>query len=389
MKVVVIGGSASGLYSAIFIKRVHPDFDVCLYEKNDAFGKKLAATGNGHCNLLNKNIDSRAFHNNPLADELFLKFPYPKLLEALKGLGVSLTYIDDLVYPACFHAPTFVSFLVNTAKSLGVRLFPSYRFLSYQNDGDRYLISFDKEKVNADILVFALGGKSQAKLGSDGNYIDELSFHGYKINPFLPSLCPIKTKEKVKKLSGIRHKAKITAYASNEPIYEEEGEILFKNDGLSGIAIMNASSFFLREKGEKTIVVDFFPCLKEEELFSELEYGYRNNKANFLDALLVKNLKEYVLYFIKAKEESLSLLGLKELAHALKGLTFHYESNYGFEQSQVSFGGVDIDEVRHSLESKREKNVYFVGEMLDVDGICGGYNLSFALASSLEVAFSL
>lgn len=389
MKVVVIGGSASGLYSAIFIKRVHPDFDVCLYEKNDAFGKKLAATGNGHCNLLNKNIDSRAFHNNPLADELFLKFPYPKLLEALKGLGVSLTYIDDLVYPACFHAPTFVSFLVNTAESLGVRLFPSYRFLSYQNDGDGYLISFDKEKINADILVFALGGKSQAKLGSDGNYIDELSKHGYKINHFLPSLCPIKTKEKVKKLSGIRHKAKITAYASNEPIYEEEGEILFKDDGLSGIAIMNASSFFLREKGEKTIVVDFFPCLKEEEFFSELEYGYRNNKANFLDTLLVKNLKEYVLYFIKAKEESLSLLDLKELAHALKGLTFHYESNYGFEQSQVSFGGVDIDEVRPSLESKREKNVYFVGEMLDVDGICGGYNLSFALASSLEVAFSL
>jgi predicted flavoprotein YhiN len=92
--------------------------------------------------------------------------------------------------------------------------------------------------VNADVLVFALGGKSQEKLGSDGNYIDELSGHGYKIKPFLPSLCPIKTKEKVKKLSGIRHKAKITAYASNELIYEEEGEMDILTEGFSPYSLL-------------------------------------------------------------------------------------------------------------------------------------------------------
>ncbi|MCR5079383.1 MAG: aminoacetone oxidase family FAD-binding enzyme [Bacilli bacterium] len=388
MRVAIIGGSASGLYSAILIKRAHPDFEVALFEKNDSFGKKLAATGNGHCNLLNKNLTPIAYHNNDLASRLIEKYPYERLEATLKGLGVSLYEVGDLVYPSCYHAPTYVSFLLETARGLGVELYPSFCFKKYRKLGDGYAISFEKEEIEVDKIVFALGAKSQARLGSDGSFVQELSSHRYKVNPFLPSLCPIRLREKVKKLSGLRHKANVKAYINERCVYEENGEILFKDDGLSGIAIMNASSYLVRgDSNNSYIELDLFPSLPLKAMKEELRTLSANNQTHFLDTLLIRPLKEYLLYFIGAsKKEVLDESDIDCLAEALKCLTFHYEGNYGFDQSQVSIGGIDINEVREGNESKRENGVYFVGEMLDVDGICGGYNLSFALACSLEVA---
>ena len=393
MEVGIIGASAAGLYSAILIKRGHPDFEVTLFEKNDRVGKKLAATGNGHCNLLNRRLSYHRYHESPLAKALFARYPYETLEKTLTDLGVCLVSQGDLVYPMSYHAPSFVKFLLDTATELGVKIELSKRLISYKRKkGKQYELVFEGESVLVDKVVFAVGAKSQKKFGSDGALFDVFAEHGYEITPFLPSLCPIKVKEKVKPLSGLRHKATVVALSGDKPIYMEEGEVLFKDDGLSGIAIMNASSYLVRETKKKglSVCLDLFPNIPTKDLGELLLKTRKANPKAFLLTVVERPICDYLLEYCRVFDaDSLKDEDILALAAGMKCLRFTYAGNYDFDQSQVSVGGISIASLSDHLESKKEKGVYFVGEALDVDGLCGGFNLSFALASSLEVANSL
>ncbi len=391
MKIGIIGGSAAGLYSAIFIKKAYPDFSVTLIEKNDRLGKKLSTTGNGHCNLLNNNLSSYFYFDNHLVDNILDKYPYSYLEKSLNSLGITLFSNGNLVYPLSFHAPSYVAHLQKIACSLGVDIRLSTKVQGYEA-GEKITIDFGDKKEDFDKLIIATGGSSQGNLGSDGSFYEELKRHGYKINELLPGLCPIKTKEKLKSLSGLRHRAGIRVFSSGRLVYGETGEILFKDDGLSGIAIMNASSYIahLKDRNNVEIHVDLFPSFEELSFRNALLSAFEKEPIFFLDGVLQKPLKDYVLYYCKLnKKARLDIHDIMTLSRTLKHLTFHYEANYPFDSSQVTIGGLSIDEVDYHLLSKKEKNVYFVGEVLDVDGICGGYNLSFALMSALEVASNI
>lgn len=392
MEVGIIGASAAGLYSAILIKRAHPDFKVSLFERNDRVGKKLAATGNGHCNLLNRKVSFHYFHESPIAKALFEKYPYEVLEDTLKNLGVCLTYQGDLVYPMCYHAPSYVKFLLDTAADLGVEINLSSCLLSYKKKGKRYELGFGDKNVLIDKLVFATGGKSQKKFGSDGSLFTLFEEHGYRVAPLSPSLCPVKIKERVKPMSGLRHKAFVSAFSNGNPIYMEEGEVLFKDDGLSGIAVMNASSYLIREPRGKdlSLCLDLFPTLSANELLKLLSLGLKANPDFFLSTVLEKPILAYIFEFCDLfGKKHLTEKDLVKLVNAMKCLRFTYAGNYDFESSQVTFGGISSESLSSNLESKKEKGVYFVGEVLDADGLCGGFNLSFSLASSLEVASSI
>lgn len=392
MEIGIIGGSAAGLYSAILIKKAHPDFHVVLFEKNDRVGKKLAATGNGHCNLLNRSVSGRYFHDSPLATDLFKRYPYETLKQTLEELGVCLTEIGDLVYPACYHAPTYVKFLYDTALDLGVEILLSSQVTDYLKKKVGYNVFVGEKKHYFNRLVFALGAKSQKKLGSDGAFFPILEKHGYHINPLSPSLCPVRVKEKVKSLSGLRHKAVVVAFSDGHPLYIESGEVLFKDDGLSGIAVMNASSYLIREKtsAKKEIVLDLFPSIPVLELKKRFLTAIKANPKFALSTILEKPLLDYLLgYCGLLREKPLDEKDVEKLINSCKTLRFTYISNYDFDSSQVSYGGLSCEEINEHFESKKEKGVYFAGEMIDVDGLCGGFNLSFALASALEVAKSI
>ena len=288
-----------------------------------------------------------------------------------------------------YHAPTYVRFLEEIALSLGVEIRCGARVEGYEHKSGDFVLNVNGEEEHVGRLIVCVGGKSQKNLGSDGLFFDELKRHGYAISPLMPGLCPIKTKEKLKSLSGLRHKAAIRVEANGRAIYGEQGEILFKDDGLSGIAIMNASSYIAhsKERDNIEIHVDLFPQYDSIQLERMMLRVFESSPSFFLDGILERPLKEYVLFSCRLhKKETLEKEDIKAIARALKTMVFHYDSSYPFDASQVTIGGVCLSEIDEVLDSKREKGLFFAGEVLDVDGMCGGYNLSFALLSALEVA---
>lgn len=383
MKVGIIGASAAGLYTAILVAKRHPDYRVVVLEKNDKAGKKLLATGNGHCNLFNLSFSGNAFNHPEFVNTLLNKYSVSDLLATFRELGISTIEKDGLLYPLSFSAAAHVRYLVTLAESLGVQFRYGERVVGINGSQ----VTTDKNVYSFDKLVYTFGGKSQANLGSDGSMFLLLSKKGYHLVEQEPSLCPLKSPEVPKSLFGIRHKCELWLTKENMTLYHEIGEVLFKKDGLSGIAIMNASSRY--EKGA-SVRIDLFPELNEKELYENLCRSYRANKREFLAAVLEKPLEEFILQKSNIScKTAIKESDISKICSVLKSLQFRISEKYDFESSQVTRGGIDLREVGENLESKLEPNVFFAGECLDIDGLCGGYNLGWVLLSSKVVAGAL
>lgn len=379
MKIGIVGASSSGLYMALFLKKRHPDFSVSLFDQTSKIGKKLLATGNGHCNLFHLGLTGKEYNRPDYVSSCLAIAGKEELLNALSSLGVMTTKVGDLVYPLSYSAKAYVSYLEQLALKLGVRIELGKKVIDYQGTD----LVFENETKHFDSLIFATGGASQPNLGSDGSLFSVFAKHGYNIAPLQPALCPIKTKENTKSISGVRHKALVRLYKGKELIYEENGEVLFKDDGLSGIAIFNCQSMILRNgKGDYRIALDLFPNLSKKELSRNIEASKSANPSSFPLAFLEKELADYIL-------KRASSIDGAVLAEAMKNMTFTYASSYPFSASQVTSGGIDIANIDTSFRSKIEENISFVGECLDVDGLCGGYNLAWCLLSAYLCAKSL
>lgn len=376
MIVGIIGGSISGLYAAINVKITHPDYRVYVIEKNDRLLKKIYATGNGHCNLLNANLKPERYSHPDWIAKYLNRYPYKRLCAYLAGLGIPVFAKGELVYPLAYSANSFCRYLIELTNKLGIEVYLNERVIDYGHG----LVRTDKEQRRYDKLIFAIGGKSQSNLGSDGSLFPLLSDHGYHVVPLRPGLVPIKTKQKTKGLKGVRHEGLVRAYAQDGGmVYEEAGEVLFKEDGLSGIVIFNLSSRLARLGGSSfRIAIDFFP----DYGLSELE-GIALRSA--VNGACLYTLVEYPLG-IYVRNQLKNPNDLTGFCKALKCLCFDFDGFYPFSSSQVTIGGIGLDEVDEDLMSKREAGVYFIGECLDVDGDCGGYNLAWCLISALTVS---
>lgn len=388
MKVGIIGAGASGIYCALLIKKKHPDWDVSIFEKEQKVGRKLLATGNGHCNVLNEKIVPSLFNNKKAISYYLNLYPFDKLLDTIHSLGILTMKNDEYIYPLTYSAASFVHVLENQLKKLSIQLFLGTKVMEYKKSKQNITVITDKGDFCVDYLLICCGGKSSPNLGSDGSLFSILMNHGYHVSPLRPGLCPIVVKEKryLKSLSGIRHVCCVSLLKNGKNLIREHGEVLFKSDGLSGICIFNLESVILRsltnEKFE--IVLDLFPneCL-EKELF--LSYSILGD--SFLDSILPKELqKETIRQFGKNISSQDDLIPFERLLHSLH---YEFESSYSFQNSQVTIGGVSLNDVSRSLMSRTEKNVYLLGEVLDIDGLCGGNNLSWALLSALAVTDSL
>jgi len=382
MKIGIIGSGPSGLYLSIFLKIKHQDFDVVVFDKEQKIAKKLYATGNGRCNLLNKNLSGKYFNHEKQMDSLLKAYPYEVLEKILRSIGVQVTSIDDYVYPLTMSAPTYTQYLVKLAERVGVKFVSEKKIVGYEQKGSQYVLrSENKKEYPVDKVVVACGGFSSPKLGSDGSFFKEIEKHGYKVIEPRPGLTPLVLAEKdIKDLSGIRHDAKVEAYVDGKKVFEEEGEILYKQDGISGIVIFNAESAIYRLDDPTNIelVVDLFPKHSEKELEDMIIHDESINHDFYLDSYLVSPLQKHVLSRSKKKDAH-------SLASTLKSLKYVVKNHYGFESSQVTIGGVALEELSENLESLREKGVFFVGEVVDIDGNCGGYNLTWDLISSILV----
>ncbi len=361
MKIGIVGAGASGVFLAIRLKESNPSFDVTLIERNDKILKKVLVTGNGRCNYANTG-ELKEKYNNELANKLLKEFTPSDIVKAFDSFGVHPTYIDNLVFPTSLSAQTVVLMMSKKIATLGIKVFTNEKVIDYQKKNAQFVVKTENKEFIFDKLVLSSGGKSYPQLGTDGTVIDILNKHGYKIKELSPTLAPIKVKENTKKISGQRVRSRVYLYQDHKAIYQEDGEVLFKDDGLSGIVILNISSRINRLNN-----------LKNVQIILDLAPNYQEINKKQYDEYVSPKIAEYLL------------ANNLDIHH----LVFSFKVFYDYQIAEVSHGGLALEEVSDSLESKKEKGLYFTGELLDVDGMCGGYNLMFAFASAEKVKKAL
>lgn len=384
MKVAVIGAGASGILYAILRKKQFPQDEVILVDKEDRLGKKIYVTGNGRCNLFHEQTAQflDAYSNYKEAKGAFKRVPLSTLKKVFSSLGLDTIKQGELYYPRTLSAKTVMDVFNFWIKKLNIQIWTKKELKQYERRENGFLLHFDNKDVEVDRLVLALGGASSSQLGSDGAWVKMLKAHHYEISPFYPGLVGLKVKEDISSLQGLRYYAKVTLYKQNEKIHDECGEVQFKNDGVSGIVIMNTSSYIARLKDPSLchIELDLLPEWDEERAYEKLKekenHGYPYLDGTFPSSLARLLEKKTQTKGKKTDEEKRKII--KEAKHFI----LHVSDFYSFTTSQVTVGGVSLNEVNENFASKEEKGLYLLGEMLDMDALCGGYNLMWAWATA-------
>ncbi len=367
--IAVIGGGASGMICSIFASKNN---SVTLFCNDDKVGKKLLVTGNGRCNLTNLKNFENSYNTNIL--NYLNKFNQKQTLKFFKNLGL-LTYADqeDRVYPLSNSAKSVIDVLVTKLNKNKVIIKKNEEVLSIKQVNDKYEITTREKNYIYDKIVISVG--------SNTTFLEQLNI---KYNNFSPSLVSLKTKEDTHNLAGLRlSNVEVSLVIDNKKIIEK-GEVLFKDKGLSGICIFNLSAYLARQKNYNTkICIDLIPNLNKEDLTKllneRLDYNFLNAKE-FMQGIFNEKINNYVLKMCKIKnEEKITKKHIDILTNAIKSLSFNVLGYY--ENNQVKSGGVSLNNLTDFLQYKSLKNLYFTGEIIDVDGLCGGYNLQWAWTS--------
>ena len=391
-QVAIVGGGASGLFCAINLcsgQNAICGKEVLVLERLGRVGKKLIATGNGQGNLSNENISILNYHG----DKGFIKafFENAKDINLEKEflkLGIPLCSDEKgRIYPLSKQASAVLDVFREVLQSLQVQIETDAKVLSVKKENGIYKIDSEKGVFYANKVIFSCGGKAGAQFGTDGTAYKLLENFGHKVTKTYPSLVQIKTeKEKIKGLKGVKEDAKVTLLDGEEVIKEEVGEVLFTDYGVSGNAIFYLSSAYYTAKNPM-LKIEFLPKLTKKET----EIILQNKKdmvkdfsgENALLCIVNKRLASVIC------KESKSITP-KALSESLKAFYIKPIGTLSFDSAQVTKGGIDTVDINpFTLKSKLEKGVYVTGEMLNVDGDCGGYNLHFAFLSAIISALDV
>lgn len=397
-EIIIVGGGASGMIAAILCAA--KGLRVTLLEHNEKIGRKLLATGNGKCNFTNEYQDEACYRGKypDLAWKLYLKWGKAEYLSFLKELGIYPKNRNGYYYPYSEQAATMANALLAKLNEYKVKLKLNEHVEKIETTENGYRVYTKTYAYEAGQVVLACGGKSYSTLGSDGSGYSLAKQLGHTVTPLFPALVGLKCEKYNKKLQGIRVKAGIRALKDKSVLSQSEGELQLTAYGISGIPVFQVSRYVaeLLQKGEKAEVsIQFLP-----ELTSELFEEYKKEQIHlnpdktihaFLSALMDEKLAEEIIVRTAIKKsrriaELTDAEWLKLERMRLDYRLFVYDTA-GFEQAQVTAGGISMTEVNpDTLESKLHKGLYFCGEILDVDGTCGGYNLQWAFTSAAAVS---
>ncbi len=399
MKVAVIGAGASGLVCAVEIavkaKVNKLPVEIILIEAKDKIGKKILATGNGRCNMMNANEGDYYFCVEGFSDFALKSFGVKSNLDFFSSLGLyTRTDEEGRIYPLSNQAASVLDALRFACEGYGVRIITEHSIEAVDALNGSFILN---KKLKADIVVLACGGKALVKNFNGYEILKQL---GHKVTEIKPSLSKFEVSNKriVKQLKGVKQKGEFTLVENNRTVATEKGEILFTDYGLSGIAIMQLSAFAARCRGKLSLNADFVKELTFDELFDALLNYSKSNPAlkneNLLSGFVPKRLGEIVIKSVgldlSGKAADLKERDLKRIVSALKKFTFEISGIRGFEDAQVTAGGADTRYFNNkTMESKKIRNLYCIGELLDVDGLCGGYNLQWAWSSARLCAESI
>jgi len=390
MKIVIVGGGAAGLMAAINIK--NDNNEVVILEKNEEVGKKILVTGNGRCNLWNFDMHYSKYNSsNPeLLDKIITPEYEDDALNKLVELFSILKNKNEYLYPRSNKATTVRDVLLHECNKLGVEIITNYNVTSIKKT-DKFIINND---ITCDKLIISCGGKSLPITGSDGSIYSILKDMGHTIIEPLPSLVPLFANESyLNKWNGIRCDAKVTSIIDGKKIKEESGELQLTDYGISGICVFNISRDIVKALNEgknATVQISFLELGEDEKEYFELEE--KNNTVYELllkvfDKKLIKILLDKMDINPDAYIKSLTTKEMSRLANYIERFNINITGHGDFNKSQVTQGGVSLEDINpDTLESKKIKDLYLIGEVLDIDGDCGGYNLGFAWMSALKVS---
>ncbi len=410
--VAIIGGGAAGMMAAITAAR--EGTKVTIYEHTDRLGKKILSTGNGKCNLGNRYMIPDCFYSsNPkLVERCLEQFTTEDTIAFFESIGLCIKEKNGYLYPLAEQAAVVLDVLRYAIDSYDIEvIYQSNVNRVYEvvnSCGDRCLcVENGKEMCFYNRVIIACGSKAAPKTGSDGSGYDLVKNLGHKLQPVLPSLVQLKCSDAFcKALAGIRCEAKIHIYDRDKLLCTEQGELQLTDYGISGIPVFQLSGLVNRymhvncgKKGKSgqadsqlIAKIDFMPDMDKtsfEEMIDKRYESAQNSSTATIETFFTGYLNKKLMQVLikEAGLQSNTLLSkvkkvqLHKVYELSRNLQMHITGSNGYDNAQVCTGGVDLQSVTGNLESKIVKGVYFAGEILDVDGRCGGYNLQWAWTS--------
>lgn len=399
--IAIIGGGAAGMLAAIVAKR--NGSKVTIVERNDRMGKKILATGNGRCNYTNISLDIENFHGeNP-------KFAYPAIssfnqysaIDFFEQLGIVHKILEGgKVFPMSLQSSSVLDVLRYEIEKLNIGVEYNYFASEIKKDGNNfYIFSKENKKIKCDKVIIATGGMAMPQSGSDGNGYKLVEKYGHKKTKIFQGLVQLKLDGNIfKGIKGVKVLGKVSLYSNNILMASDEGDILFTDYGISGPPILQLSRRAMDKviKGEEVeirvaIIGDYGKEDLREYLKNRSIYLQNKNIEDSMIGLINKKLINPILKETSIDKEKklkdISELELDRLSEILTSWTFKVTGSQTFGQAQVTAGGIDTKDINSkTMESKLVKGIYLIGEILDIDGDCGGYNLQWAWSSAYMAA---
>jgi len=393
MKILVLGGGASGMMAAIYA--VREGAEVIIIENKDRVGKKLSATGNGRCNLTNQNlrINPENYYNlssedKPKVKDIFTKAGVDKVIEEFKTLGLLTKCRGELVYPHSDQAESVCQVMENYLLENGAEIKLNTLVKDIKSIDNGFFVTTSEGEYTCDKVICSMGSKAAPKLGGmdKGYYL--LSKLGHTVNKTMPGLTKLCADGKIyKKVSGVRVNAKLSIIKhtseGDKCIYSESGELQFTDYGISGVVSMNISNRWGADAKDSYILVDMAEDYSDDELYDyifTLKNTYKDRPLSvILNGLLPDRLSNALVDLTIDKDKDI----VSSLVELIKRFRVDVTSLKDYEDAQISLGGIPILEVSNELESNKTPGLYITGELLDVHGGCGGYNLQWAFSTGM------
>jgi predicted Rossmann fold flavoprotein len=381
---VVIGGGAAGILAAISKARQNEPVFIC--EKTPQIGKKILVTGNGRCNLIN-DVLNESFYNKAAGDlvnSVFTRFGKSEILTFFREIGLNVYSQDGRIFPVTNQAASVLKVLEIELKRLSIPIEYNFNCTQITFSNNIFTVSSDSGKhIQCRRIILTGGGKTYPAFGSDGSIYTLARNFGHSIIEPVPSAVPLVVKDALCHiLQGQRIQAIVKAVIDGQQNLEVAGELLFTKYGLSGTCILDISepiSIALNRNHKKDVyvIIDMIPFLNRQQLKNELEKRSISGKS--VENMLVGILPNKFSLALKSLFEKQDI---ETAVNLLKSRRFLISNTLGWNEAEFTCGGVDVNEINAgTLESKLQNNIYFAGEILDVEGKRGGYNLAWAWAS--------
>ncbi len=400
----MVGAGASGLVTAIVSARRGKK--VVILEKNHKIGKKLLATGNGKCNITNQRPTLERFYSqNPkFIKEVFEGYSFQSVRQFFKSIGLELIEAKEgKVFPMSLQASSVVELLVCECEQLGVKIICEAEVSKTSFSEGKFVVSYNHTQIESKKLVLATGHCSAPQLGGVMDGIEFARSFGHSIVKDFPTLVQLTAPYKesyLKQLSGVKVQSRVTLPFKGKEIVKQ-GDVLFTNYGLSGLAILDISRFVMQEllsKKSIMLIIDLMPKMSHEQLLALMKKSLTKKSQKplevWLQGFINKKLIKPILEPLKLENETVGSIYsniecLEQIVQKIKYFEFKIDGSKGYKGAEVATGGVNTKEVdARTMESQKQKGLYVVGEVLDVDGDRGGFNLHLAWVCGLRAGAS-